>query len=100
MYLQPLPPPPPSSPLLLYIDIYNCFDDPCGENAECRNVNETFECYCTSGYQLVNETDCEGKNLLFIVFVVYLIVVCVFFCVRVSLGYLGSKLHWVLQLHR
>lgn len=39
--------------------IFNCDDDPCEESALCRNVNDTYECYCTSGYQLVNETSCE-----------------------------------------
>lgn len=40
--------------------IINCDDNPCGDNALCWNVNDTsYECYCTSGYQLVNETSCE-----------------------------------------
>ncbi|CAI8037043.1 Cell death abnormality protein 1 [Geodia barretti] len=39
-------------------DVYDCDDDPCGDT-ECRNVNQTFECYCPPGQRLLNETQCE-----------------------------------------
>ena len=42
------------------IGIYNCNDYPCGDNTLCRDVDDTFECYCNPGYQLANETTCEG----------------------------------------
>ena len=51
-----------SPPSFSPIGIINCLDDPCGENAMCRNVYDSYECYCNTGYQLVNESSCESES--------------------------------------
>ena len=47
---------------ILFIDVNECSDDVCGENANCENTVGSYICTCKSGYTRRNLTGCLGKG--------------------------------------
>ena len=49
--------------LLFCVDIDECAGNSslCNPNAECYNIIGSYICYCHSGYERSNTTDCTGK---------------------------------------
>ena len=39
----------------------DCASDPCGYNAMCMDVDDTYVCYCEDGYRLNDNNGCDSK---------------------------------------
>ena len=52
--------------VFLSLDINECDDDPCDDNAHCQNNNGSFTCTCQSGFT-GNGFNCTGKWIVSIV---------------------------------
>lgn len=49
--------------ICLLIDIDECKDDVCDENAQCINTEGSYRCMCIQGYT-GDGINCEGKVLI------------------------------------
>ena len=65
-------------------DVDECTDGLSGCSQVCTNIDGTFECSCTVGFTLGEDSQtCEGKHFIYLINSFKYIFLCVFVCVRV-----------------
>ena len=52
--------------IVLFTDIDECMEGDADCNQICVNTLGSYYCSCEPGYQLVNDTECEGINSYYI----------------------------------